>query len=545
MPRVTAARSTNVWAWKKVRGWCGSQAQVSPIAEVRSRPAHTPRTGTSARCPTCRWLRRTANRATATAARTRVMHSQRLKVARSRVPAARAPMPSGETISDPAPNVPRTMYARCARTGRSGDENVTDACSVVALCPRRSLGTFRATFRPPSHPPKAFAMVPGHARTAVTGEKRTGRSRRSRGGRSRRRRAASVAPTGEEAEGQGLEDVVPETEPVVVETVTNFDELPVTELPITATPEPSFAARVIPPAPRPLPTSRRAIFFDVENTSRPEHVAKVIAHLALDRIARGTDLVAVGNWRVVGHETARFLARQGAQLVHSAPAVGVRDWSDLRIAVAAGVWLASARPGDMIEVVTDDQAFDAVGDVAASLGVTFRRLSYRLLAGVQGELPVEEPSGEGRSRRRSRGGRRGGRRGGSASAGVGARITASAVSAERESQTAPHDELLAVVRDLIDASPERAVSLDALSNALKSRGFRRPPGSPRLITRLRRIKEIEVSRGGTIRLLEGSAPTGVAEAPDDPLYEGESGTVVEAEAGEETMGEEEISTGES
>src|SRR5262249_57253239 len=85
----------------------------------------------------------------------------------------------------------------------------------------------------------------------------------------------------------------------------------------------------------------------------------------------------------------------------------------------------------------------------------------------------------------------------------------------------------------------------ALSNALKSRGFRRPPGSPRLITRLRRIKEIEVSRGGTIRLLEGSAPTGVAEAPDDPLYEGESGTVVEAEAGEETMGEEEISTGES
>jgi len=46
------------------------------------------------------------------------------------------------------------------------------------------------------------------------------------------------------------------------------------------------------------------------------------------------------------------------------------------------------------------------------------------------------------------------------------------------------------------------VSLDALSNALKSRGFRRPPGSPRLITRLRRIKDLAVSATGAIRLVE-------------------------------------------
>jgi hypothetical protein len=59
--------------------------------------------------------------------------------------------------------------------------------------------------------------------------------------------------------------------------------------------------------------------------------------------------------------------------------VGVPDWSDLRIAAAAGVWLGEARPGDRIEIVSDDRAFDAVGDVAAGLGVTFRRVSYRLL----------------------------------------------------------------------------------------------------------------------------------------------------------------------
>src|SRR5262249_39033825 len=125
---------------------------------------------------------------------------------------------------------------------------------------------------------------------------------------------------------------------------------------VTSGPEPRFAARVLPPeAERPRPTVRRAIFFDVENSSRAEHAARVLAHLEIDRAARTTELCAVGNWRVVNNETARLLARHGADLVHSAPSAGVRDWSDLRIAVAAGVWLAAARPGDLLEIVTDDQ----------------------------------------------------------------------------------------------------------------------------------------------------------------------------------------------
>jgi len=59
-----------------------------------------------------------------------------------------------------------------------------------------------------------------------------------------------------------------------------------------------------------------------------------------------------------------------------------------------------------------------------------------------------------------------------------------------------------VARELLAGAPERTVSIDALSNALKARGFRRTPGSPRLITRLRRIKELEVGRTGAIRLVE-------------------------------------------
>jgi hypothetical protein len=320
-------------------------------------------------------------------------------------------------------------------------------------------------------------------------------------------------------------------------------------------PEPSFAARVPPPAPERLhPDRRRAIFFDVENTSRAEHIARVIEHLAVDRQTSRTEFIAVGNWRVIGHDAARLLARHGAQLVHSAPSVGVRDWSDLRIAVGAGVWLASARAGDVIELVSDDRAFDAVGDVASSLGITFRRLSFRRLSGMraaeggfdEAEAPVpeaprlEEPrSGGGRGHRR---GRRGGRgrdnrdrdrdRGRererprpapapAPAAAPHAAPTGARVMPETNGEpavdphTAPHDEIVGVVQELIDRAGDGAVSIDTLANALKSRGFRRPPGSPRLITRLRRIREITIDRAGRITLVDGAsgAPRPVVERP--------------------------------
>jgi hypothetical protein len=290
-------------------------------------------------------------------------------------------------------------------------------------------------------------------------------------------------------------------------------------------PEPALAARVVPAPPeRALPTSRRAIFFDVENTSRAEHISRVIAHLAVDRAGRRTEFFAVGNWRVIGHDTARLLSRHGAQLVHSAPSVGVRDWSDLRIAVASGVWLASARPGDVIEIVSDDRAFDAVGDVSASLGVTFRRLSYRGLIGLPvAEVPEREAAVESGHERhaggRSRRGRRGRRHGRPEHAprpAAPAHVVAlpPVPAAAAEPHTAPHDEIVAVVRELAQAVPGRHVTLDSLANALKARGFSRPPGSPRLITRLRRIKELEVSRSGVITLHDGTGPAVGAAEPE-------------------------------
>src|SRR5262249_56979872 len=85
-------------------------------------------------------------------------------------------------------------------------------------------------------------------------------------------------------------------------------------------PEPDFAARRPPPEPaRAFPSLRRAVFFDVENSSRAEHVGRLLDRLELDRVARATELVAVGNWRVINHDTARLLAERGAHPLHSAP----------------------------------------------------------------------------------------------------------------------------------------------------------------------------------------------------------------------------------
>ncbi len=311
----------------------------------------------------------------------------------------------------------------------------------------------------------------------------------------------------------------------------------------TATPERVFAGRVRPPAPpSPLPTGRRAIFVDVENSSRADHIGRVLDHLAIDRADRRVDLIAVGNWRVIGADSARLLARRGAQLVHSAPSTGVRDWSDLRIAVSAGVWLGSGRPGDLIEIISDDRAFDAVGDVAAVLGVEYRRLSYRGLTGLAAaseEAPTTEAQAprEGRGRRGGRGRRRSGRggrsrfdqgargptppRGGSPSQPPPARAPEPArVQPDADAHTAPHDELVEVVRELADHAPNGAVLIDTLARALKERGFSRPPGSPRLITRLRRIRQLQVSQTGRITLADGGRAAATP-ADESPLADAE------------------------
>jgi hypothetical protein len=77
-----------------------------------------------------------------------------------------------------------------------------------------------------------------------------------------------------------------------------------------------------------------------------------------------------------------------------------------------------------------------------------------------------------------------------------------------EPHTAPHDEIIEVVRDLIKRSRDGRVLIDTVARELKARGFGRTPGSPRLITRLRRIKEITVSQTGMMTMADEAGSAG-------------------------------------
>ena len=286
----------------------------------------------------------------------------------------------------------------------------------------------------------------------------------------------------------------------------------------------SLAQPIAPPAfePAPPPAAwrpRRVVFIDVENTSSEASLSGVLDEFDLGGLGTSTEVVAIGNWRVIGQGLARSLAARGVQLVHSAPAARVRDWSDLWIAVQAGIWLGRARAGDALDIVSHDRAFDAIGDAASRLGVGFRRFTY----GRGASKPVADSrprvtrtaSGDGG---RQRGGRAGLGRGSTATTESAATPTqrgraASPKQAGSEAgeaddrRAATPGQIVAALRRLTADDPPAGAAIDWLTEALKQAGFHRPPGSPRLITRLKRIKEVEVMANGRLRLASAAPKT--------------------------------------
>lgn len=245
---------------------------------------------------------------------------------------------------------------------------------------------------------------------------------------------------------------------------------------------------------------RRAVFIDVENTTAEAPLLEVLRSLEIDPQRQTVEVTAVGNWRAVPPALARRLASMGAKLIHSAPARGVRDWSDLWIAAAAGCWLGQALPGDILEVISNDRAFDAIGDLAAARGVVFRRIAHMRLLGAPSATKEQVVKGASPSTS--------GRRKPAA--------VASVALAGTETVEGPHaasaEQILATIAHLTKGEPGRWVNLDVLERALKEQGFVRPPGSPRLVTRLRALRQVEVDAHGRVRIRlpeqpEQAAPT--------------------------------------
>lgn len=264
--------------------------------------------------------------------------------------------------------------------------------------------------------------------------------------------------------------------------------------------KPRPAAVVVASPSQPLP--RRAIFVDVENSSNETELMRVLDHLEIDRMKHRVELTGVGNWKALGTRFARTLGKVGAQLLHTAPPAGVRDWSDLWIAVSIGRWIAHAQPGDLLDVVSDDRAFDAIADAASAAGVTFRRLSYRSLTSKTRERESREHAAGDEEPRRPRRRRR------RASAATTADTAAPEVNVSaEEDQPVAADDHHAATEEQIRATLRRIaretdgwINLDALANTLRAEGFLRPPGSLRLLTRLRRMGDVEVLPNGLLRL---------------------------------------------
>src|SRR5207247_614565 len=140
------------------------------------------------------------------------------------------------------------------------------------------------------------------------------------------------------------------------------------------------------------------------------------------------------------------------------------------------------------------------------------RISYRSIPGAAQPVATVTAAPAPRPRRHRGGRRRGHAASGPPHAPLAARpAPAPAVVTTREapaavSSASAHDEAHAASLEHIRATLARLssgtgrwINLDTIANALREEGFTRPPGSPRLVTRLRALKDVEVTSSVMVR----------------------------------------------
>ena len=152
------------------------------------------------------------------------------------------------------------------------------------------------------------------------------------------------------------------------------------------------------------PTARHLLVVDVDESSGVDEIARLLADLEPRILRADTELLAVGDWRALVDEAAALLVRRGVRLVPSAPHLDRGSRRGVPIAVAIGLWLSGSAPGAALEILSEDHAFDTVGEVATSRGAIFRRLPWPqsvARSGAAGGQPTRDQARP-KSRRRRR-----------------------------------------------------------------------------------------------------------------------------------------------
>jgi len=122
------------------------------------------------------------------------------------------------------------------------------------------------------------------------------------------------------------------------------------------------------------------VLLDIGESTGVAAIASALDDLGSQSLNSDGAVLAVSAGCTLDPEAALLLARRRVRSIPVRPEPGSGIRRGVALAVAAGLWLSSSKPGDLLEIVSDDLIFDTVGNVATGRGAVFRRVPYHQAA---------------------------------------------------------------------------------------------------------------------------------------------------------------------
>ena len=119
------------------------------------------------------------------------------------------------------------------------------------------------------------------------------------------------------------------------------------------------------------------VLHDVAESTGVAAIARALDDLGPQALHTDGAVLAVSAGRTLDPQAEDVLAGRHVRSIPVGPEPGPGSRRGVTLAVAAGLWLSRSKPGDILEIVSDDLVFDTVGNVATGRGAVFRRVPYR------------------------------------------------------------------------------------------------------------------------------------------------------------------------